>query len=71
MMGGGGLLETTGRPTIAFANRAADPNLTLPCAQQASTSLIPELYILYLYKSFDSSTIFVSRDFSWAMTLKV
>lgn len=63
MTGGGVLLETTGTPTIMFANRAGDPILTLPCSKQASTSLIPQLYIPYLYKTFDSSTIFVSRDF--------
>lgn len=72
MTGGGGLLETTGRPTIVFANRAEDPKLTRPCPQQASTSLIPQLYILYLYKRFDSSTIFVSGDFffPWSKWLK-
>lgn len=43
-MTGGGLLETTGRPSIGFANRAGDPNLTLPCTQWASTSLIPQPY---------------------------
>lgn len=42
MTGGGGLLETTGRLSIRFANRAEDPNLTLPCPQQASTSLTPQ-----------------------------
>lgn len=74
MMGGGGLLETTGRRKNRLANRAGDPNLTLPCPQQASTSLIPQRYFFYISIKPLTAPLFLSPEmfffFSWAMTLQ-
>lgn len=69
-MGGGGLLETTGKPANLLASRVGDPSPILP--EQASPVQCPSFHSISCtsFKLFPALLFLVSKDnFCWAMNL--